>query len=76
MVDLEKIYARTKAADKDLTELVRATGTRLLDLHGIGPSGAARLLVEVGAITRFPRPRSLRLLDRHRTDRRILRRPR
>jgi transposase len=34
--------------------LVAATGTRLLDLHGIGPSGAARLLVEVGDITRFP----------------------
>jgi transposase len=52
--DLEKIYARTKAADKELTELVKATGTRLLDLHGIGPPGAARLLVEVGDITRFP----------------------
>ena len=26
----------------------------MLDLHGIGPSGAARLLVEVGDITRFP----------------------
>ena len=25
-----------------------------MDLHGIGPSGAARLLVEVGDITRFP----------------------
>ncbi len=35
-------------------ELVAATGTGLLDLHGIGPSGAARLLVEVGDITRFP----------------------
>ncbi|MEU4293085.1 IS110 family transposase [Kribbella sp. NPDC026596] len=33
---------------------VRSTGTGLLDLHGIGPSGAARLLVEVGDITRFP----------------------
>ncbi len=54
VADLEKIYARTKAADKELTELVKATGTRLLDLHGIGPSGAARLLVEVGDITRFP----------------------
>ena len=54
VADLEKIYARTKTADKELTELVKATGTRLLDLHGIGPSGAARLLVEVGDITRFP----------------------
>ena len=52
--DLERIYARKKAADKELTELVTATGTGLLDLHGIGPSGAARLLVEVGDITRFP----------------------
>ena len=31
-----------------------ATGTTLTDLTGIGPSGAARLLVEVGDITRFP----------------------
>jgi transposase len=54
VVDLEKIYARTKAADKELTQLVRVTGTRLLELRGIGPSGAARLLVEVGDITRFP----------------------
>ena len=52
--DLEQIYARKKAADKELKALVVATGTGLLDLHGIGPSGAARLLVEVGDITRFP----------------------
>jgi transposase len=54
VTDLERIYARKKAADKELRELVAATGTGLLDLHGIGPSGAARLLVEVGDITRFP----------------------
>jgi len=52
--DLEQIYARKKAADKELKALVAATDTGLLDLHGIGPSGAARLLVEVGDITRFP----------------------
>ena len=52
--DLERIYQRKKAANKELTELVAATGTGLLDLPGIGPSGAARLLVEVGDITRFP----------------------
>lgn len=54
VVDLERIYARKKEADKELTALVKATGTGLLDLHGMGPSGAARLLVEVGDITRFP----------------------
>jgi transposase len=54
VVDLERVYARKKAANKELVELVRQTGTGLLALHGIGPSGAARLLVEVGDITRFP----------------------
>lgn len=54
VADLERIYARKKEANKALTELVKHTGTTLLDLHGIGPTGAARLLVEVGDITRFP----------------------
>ena len=54
VTDLEQNYARRKAADKELKTLLAATGTGLLDLHGIGPSGAARLLVEVGEVTRFP----------------------
>ncbi|WP_203231370.1 IS110 family transposase [Nocardioides caldifontis] len=54
IADLERIYLRKKAANKELTELVATTGTSLLGLEGIGPSGAARLLVEVGDITRFP----------------------
>ena len=53
VADLERIYKRKKAADKELKELVAATGTSLMNLPGIGPSGAARLLVEVGDITRF-----------------------
>jgi transposase len=54
VADLDRIHARKKTADQELRELVAATGTSLLDLHGIGPQGAARLLVEVGDITRFP----------------------
>ena len=54
IADLERVHARKKAANKELKELVAATGTTLMDLHGIGPSGAARLLVEVADITRFP----------------------
>ena len=54
VADLERVYARKKAADKELKELLTATGTTLMDLHGVGPSGAARLLVEVADITRFP----------------------
>ena len=54
VVDLERVDQRKKEANKELVGLVKATGTRLLELHGIGRSGAARLLVEVGDITRFP----------------------
>ena len=52
--DLERICQRKKAADKELAAAVRATGTTLMTLDGIGPSGAARLLAEVADITRFP----------------------
>ena len=54
VADLERLYARKKAANKELAALLRETGTTLTALHGIGPSGAARLLVEVGDVTRFP----------------------
>jgi transposase len=54
IADLERTLTRKKAADKELKELLAETGTSLTDLHGIGPSGAARLLVDVGDITRFP----------------------
>jgi transposase len=54
ITDLERIYQRKKAADKELTAALKATGTTLMTLEGIGPSGAARLLVEAGDITRFP----------------------
>ena len=52
--DLERLYARKKAANTELSQLLAATGATLTGLHGIGPSGAARLLMEVGDITRFP----------------------
>ena len=54
VVDLERVYARKKQANKELVDLVKSTRKALMDLHGIGPSGAARLLVEVGDPTRFP----------------------
>jgi transposase len=54
MGDLERIHPRSKDADKKLNGLVATTGSCLMDVHRIGPSGAARLLVEVGDITRFP----------------------
>lgn len=54
VADLQRNKDRRKAADQELKQLLAATGTTLLELDGIGPSNAARLLVEVGDITRFP----------------------
>jgi Transposase IS116/IS110/IS902 family len=73
--DLERIYQRKKAAGKELAELLKATGTTLTDLNGIGPSGAARLLVEVRDVTRFPDRAHFASWNGTRADRRLLRRP-
>ena len=51
--ELVVIDKKIKVAKQELTELVASTGSRLLELHGIGPSGAARLLGDVGDIRRF-----------------------
>ncbi|MFI2652282.1 transposase [Micromonospora fulviviridis] len=51
--ELEGIDKKIKTAEKDLKELAVARGCTLMDLHGIGPSGAARLLADVGDIRRF-----------------------
>jgi transposase len=51
--ELAVIDKKIKIAKQELTELVATTGSRLLELHGIGPSGAARLLGDVGDIRRF-----------------------
>jgi transposase len=54
VTELETIDARIKTARRQLAELVKATGSTLLALNGIGPSGAARLLGDIGDVARFP----------------------
>jgi len=51
--EIETIDAKIKAANRQLTQLVRISGSRVQALHGIGPSGAARLIGDIGDITRF-----------------------
>jgi transposase len=51
--ELVVIDKKIKVAKQELTELVGSTGSRLLELHGIGPSGAARLLGDIGDVRRF-----------------------
>ncbi|SMD27049.1 IS110 family RNA-guided transposase [Kibdelosporangium aridum] len=53
ITELDRIDKRIKTADTELRELVAATGSTLLELTGIGPSGAARLLGDIGDISRF-----------------------
>ena len=52
--DLSLLDKKIQAANKDLTTLVTASGSHLMDLQGIGPSTAARLIGDVGDIARFP----------------------
>ena len=53
VTELEAIDRKIKTAEKDLAALVTDRGSTLLELHGIGASGAARLLADVGDIHRF-----------------------
>jgi transposase len=54
IVEVEGIDKKIKAIKKEISALVIARGSTLMDLTGIGPSGAARLLADVGDIHRFP----------------------
>jgi transposase len=53
ITELAGIDKKIKDADRQLTELVKTTGSTLQQLHGIGPSGAARLLGDVADVARF-----------------------
>jgi transposase len=53
IAELVAIDKRIKIANRELHELIEATGSSLRELNGIGPSGAARLLGDVGDISRF-----------------------
>jgi transposase len=50
ITELTRTGKRIKTAEAELKELVPAIGSSLPDLRGIGPSGAARLLGDVGAL--------------------------
>src|SRR4051794_28455302 len=54
VADLVATDAKLKALTKELAGAVRARGSHLMDLHGIGPAGAARILADVGDVARFP----------------------
>jgi transposase len=54
LADIERLYAKLKAMKAELKTAVLTSGSHLMDIHGIGPAGAARILADVGAVARFP----------------------
>jgi len=54
LADIEVLDAKIKASHAQIDTLVKATGTHLPELYGIGPVIAGRILAEVGDVARFP----------------------
>jgi transposase len=54
IADLVAVDAKLKAIKTELRAAVIARGSHLMDLFGIGPAGAARILSDVGDVARFP----------------------
>ena len=52
--ELVRLDTQMKASKKELKAAVLATGSRLMDLYGVGPVNAARILADVGDVARFP----------------------
>ena len=54
VAEVRHLDRQIAAADTTLEEAVAQSRTRLLDLHGVGPVLAARIIGRAGAIGRFP----------------------
>ena len=54
LAGIERLDAKLKAMKAELKAAVLACGSHLMDIHGIGPAGAARILADVGDVARFP----------------------
>ena len=73
--DLRRVDHQIAESKKRLEQVVAASGTTVIDIFGVGPVVAATVVGVTGDIARFPDPRPLRRLQRHRTHRGVLRRP-
>lgn len=52
--DITRLDAQLKDLKAELKAAVLARGSHLMDIHGVGPAGAARILADVGDVARFP----------------------
>ena len=53
LAELVAVEAKIKKATAELKAMVLARGSRLMDIHGVGPVVAARILADVGDVARF-----------------------
>ncbi|WP_203046179.1 transposase [Pimelobacter simplex] len=53
LAELIAVEAKIKKATAELKTIVLARGSRLMDIHGVGPVVAARILADVGDVNRF-----------------------
>ena len=53
LAEAAALEAKIKASSKELKALVLARGSHLMDLTGVGPVVAARILADVGDVARF-----------------------
>ena len=53
LTDLVALDKKTKALTAELKAMVKATGSSLMDLVGVGPVVAARVLADTGDVARF-----------------------
>ena len=53
LAELVSVEAKMKKATAELKAMVVARGSHLMDLHGVGPVVAARVLADVGDVARF-----------------------
>jgi len=54
LAELAQIEARLTTLKAELKQAVLARGSDLMNIYGIGPAGAARILADVGEVARFP----------------------
>jgi len=53
LADLVAVDAKLKKIKAELKTAVQQRGSRLMQIHGVGPAGAARTLADVGDVARF-----------------------
>jgi len=73
--DIRRLDAQLRTTNKRLAAAVKASGTSLTGLFGVGPVIAGTVIGDVRQVFRFGSPGPLRRRRRHRPGRGVLRRP-